>query len=322
MSVGSYLASRFSTLKPPMDKAINPVTALDMLNRQQWLFFWVARCDWVRHAFDSPTVGSAPTPLAKDGFRNAYNQSFACRALFRIAMGGLYGNAVAPAIEDCPDQARGFISGLFQADNPAGYLLVTAFARALVNTTSHSQRPLFWFGACPPVRDATSSFVQQAKLAVKHHWHTLIYMVILMVGFNFMANLGAITVGISVGYMSEFLGCRLTITVACVVSGTLVHPYTYVTTPAVAIYAFLPQFFVQGAFGMIPSHLLGLSPNATRIFVVSTAYQLGNTASSPAATIQATIYERYYPLPPTAAGVKRYDYALVICAILGALAAS
>jgi MFS transporter, SHS family, lactate transporter len=32
-----------------------------------------------------------------------------------------------------------------------GYLLCAAFARGLVDTTPHSWRPLFWFGACPPV---------------------------------------------------------------------------------------------------------------------------------------------------------------------------
>lgn len=36
-----YLLSRFSTLKPPMDKVVNPITALRMLNREQWTFFLV-----------------------------------------------------------------------------------------------------------------------------------------------------------------------------------------------------------------------------------------------------------------------------------------
>lgn len=40
------------------------------------------------------------------GFCNTYRQFLACRALFGIAMGGLYGNAAATALEDCPEQAR------------------------------------------------------------------------------------------------------------------------------------------------------------------------------------------------------------------------
>lgn len=43
MSVGSYLASRLPTLKPPMNKAPNPIRVLGMLNRQQWLFFLVCK---------------------------------------------------------------------------------------------------------------------------------------------------------------------------------------------------------------------------------------------------------------------------------------
>lgn len=40
------------------------------------------------------------------GFCNTYGQFLACRALFGVAMGGLYGNAAATALEDCPEQAR------------------------------------------------------------------------------------------------------------------------------------------------------------------------------------------------------------------------
>lgn len=41
MTVGRYLATRLSTLAPPMNKAPNPIKALMLLNRQQWLFFLV-----------------------------------------------------------------------------------------------------------------------------------------------------------------------------------------------------------------------------------------------------------------------------------------
>lgn len=48
------------------------------------------------------------------GFCQTYNQFLACRALFGIAMGGLYGNAAATALEDCPEEARGLMSGILQ----------------------------------------------------------------------------------------------------------------------------------------------------------------------------------------------------------------
>lgn len=43
------------------------------------------------------------------GFTSNYSSFLACRALFGVAMGGLYGNAAATALEDCPDEARGLV---------------------------------------------------------------------------------------------------------------------------------------------------------------------------------------------------------------------
>lgn len=147
------------------------------------------------------------------GFCQTYKQFLACRALFGIAMGGLYGNVAATALEDCPPQARGIVSGMLQQGYAFGYLLATAFARALVNTTPHGWRPLYWFGACPPilfigfrlclpetdayiarqlVRDEKGSvgatFIAEGRVALKKHWLLLIYMVLLMAGFNFMVT--------------------------------------------------------------------------------------------------------------------------------------
>ena len=149
------------------------------------------------------------------GFCQTYKQFLACRALFGIAMGGVYGNAAATALEDCPSEARGIVSGILQQGYTFGYLLATAFARALVGTTSHSWRPLYWFAACPPVliilfrmclpetqmfiqRQATreemrggaaKSFMSEGKVTLKRHWLLLIYLVLLMAGFNFMVCL-------------------------------------------------------------------------------------------------------------------------------------
>jgi SHS family lactate transporter-like MFS transporter len=147
------------------------------------------------------------------GFCQTYKQFLGVRALFGIAMGGLYGNAAATALEDCPIEARGIISGMFQQGYAFGYLLATVFARALVNTTPHEWRPLYWFAATLPLivivwrlflpetqsfRDrqfirqsqpsAASNFVAEGKVAVRRHWVLLVYMVLLMAGFNFMSH--------------------------------------------------------------------------------------------------------------------------------------
>lgn len=48
MSAGEYIATRFTSLKPPMLDAPNPFRLLRMLNRMQWAFFLIAFFAWVR----------------------------------------------------------------------------------------------------------------------------------------------------------------------------------------------------------------------------------------------------------------------------------
>lgn len=48
MSVGEYMATRFSSLKPPMTKLPNPFKLIMQLNKRQWAFFLVAFFAWVR----------------------------------------------------------------------------------------------------------------------------------------------------------------------------------------------------------------------------------------------------------------------------------
>jgi len=267
MSPGRYIATRISSLKPPMAPLPNPIRVLRLLNTQQWLFFLVAFFGWTWDAFDFFTVSLTVTDLAATfdrsnaditwgitlvlmlrsvgaiifgiwadrygrkwpyvfnlllfivlelgtGFAQTYQQFLGIRALYGIAMGGLYGNAAATALEDCPEEARGIISGMLQQGYAFGYLLATAFARGLVNTTSHGWRPLYWFGAGPPVliiafrlclpetntfikrqairtagENVGKTFVAEGKVALRKHWLLLIYLVLLMAGFNFMVGL-------------------------------------------------------------------------------------------------------------------------------------
>ena len=66
--------------------------------------------------------------------------------------------------------------------------------------------------------------------------------------------------------------------------------------------------------GVIPIHLMELSPGGYRTFVVGTSYQLGNLVSSASSTIEATIGERF-PLPPLhedGETVARYAYGKVM----------
>jgi len=85
------------------------------------------------------------------GFCATYGQFIGVRALFGIAMGGIYGNCAATALEDAPIAARGLLSGLLQQGYACGYLLAAAFNLAITDHQPHGWRALFWFGGCPPL---------------------------------------------------------------------------------------------------------------------------------------------------------------------------
>lgn len=137
-----------------------------------------------------------------------------------------------------------------------------------------------------------------------------------------VANLGAMTGGTTVGYCSQIFGRRLSIITMCIIGGAILYAYTFIHSHSVIAAAFFEQFCVQGAWGVIPIHLMELSPGSFRTFVVGTSYQLGNLASSASSTIEAKLGENY-PLPSITnkAGkeVKRYNYGRVICIFMGAV---
>jgi len=147
------------------------------------------------------------------GFCRTYEQFLACRLLFGVAMGGIYGNAAATALEDCPKEARGLMSGILQSGYAFGCLLAAVLTKGLVDTTKYGWRPLFWFGACPPIlviifrlcldetdaydervthRDASTNiqgFVAEAKEALKLYWCRLMYLILLMTAFSTLVSL-------------------------------------------------------------------------------------------------------------------------------------
>ena len=147
------------------------------------------------------------------GFCTTYSSFVACRVLFGISMGGVYGNAAATALEDCPKASRGLISGLFQSGYSFGFLLATVFKFALAEKTTHGWRLLFWFGACPPAliliarfflpetdtyierrafrnsRRHFKSLAKEAEAGVKKHWTILGYLILFVAGLTFIVNL-------------------------------------------------------------------------------------------------------------------------------------
>ncbi|GJN74820.1 hypothetical protein PLICBS_008913 [Purpureocillium lilacinum] len=191
------------------------------------------------------------------------------------------------------------------------------------------------------------AFAKEAGKAVKDNWVLLIYMVVLMTGFNscshgsqdffptFLKNqvqldatnvtvisivgqLGSITGGTILGFVSTFSGRRLIMLIACVMGGALVPAYILPRSTSLVVSAFFEQVFVGGVWGPIPIYLMELSPVALRTTVIGLTYQLGNLASSASATIQAIIGEQF-PLSPGPTGEKRFDYGKVIAIFMAAV---
>jgi len=107
---------------------------------------------------------------------------------------------------------------------------------------------------------------------------------------NIVAMTGAIIGGLTVGHLSERLG-RKRAMIAAVLLAVLTIPLWIEgsTTALIVIGAFLMQFMVQGAWGVIPAHLNELSPAPLRGFFPGFAYQLGVLIASSVGYIEAVL---------------------------------
>jgi MFS transporter, SHS family, lactate transporter len=114
-------------------------------------------------------------------------------------------------------------------------------------------------------------------------------------------NLGALCGGILFGTFSERLGRRRTIALAALLALPMIPLWAFSATPVMfAIGAFLMQFMVQGAWGIVPAHLNELSPPGARAILPGFAYQLGNLIMSRMGPWQAGVAEAHnnnYSLP-------------------------
>ncbi|HET7226210.1 MAG TPA: MFS transporter [Candidatus Eisenbacteria bacterium] len=107
-------------------------------------------------------------------------------------------------------------------------------------------------------------------------------------------NVGALLGGIVFGTISERLGRRRAIALASLLALPMIPLWAYAATPLLfAVGAFLMQFMVQGAWGIVPAHLNELSPPGARAMLPGFAYQIGNLAMSRMGPWQAGIAESH-----------------------------
>jgi MFS transporter, SHS family, lactate transporter len=107
-----------------------------------------------------------------------------------------------------------------------------------------------------------------------------------------LSMIGAVIGGLAFGHYSDRAGRRRSI-ISASASGLVVLPLWIAGFSPLATIAgvFLMQFFVQGAWGVIPAHINELSPPQARAFFPGFAYQLGVMVASSIPFIESALGE-------------------------------
>jgi SHS family lactate transporter-like MFS transporter len=127
---------------------------------------------------------------------------------------------------------------------------------------------------------------------------------------------GAIIGGTLAGHVSDRIGRRRTVVLAMLCALAVIPAWAFAPSlPVLVAGAFVMQFMVQGAWGVIPAHITELSPDNVRAFIPGFAYQCGVLLASSIAYVEAIFADRV-----------TYSWAMALTAatvfILAAVAAS
>ncbi|MGK8845043.1 MFS transporter [Serratia marcescens] len=174
---------------------------------------------------------------------------------------------------------------------------------------------------------------------LKSHWKLCCYLVLLMAAFNFFShgtqdlypvflkvqhgfdpktvsiiaisyNIASIIGGVFFGSLSEKIGRKKAIIIAALLALPVIPLWAFSSgSLMLGVGAFLMQFMVQGAWGVVPTYLTELVPANTRAVLPGFVYQLGNLIASVNATLQATIAEHH-----------GHNYGLAMAIVAGTVA--
>src|SRR6266581_5928786 len=162
----------------------------------------------------------------------------------------------------------------------------------------------------------------QLGRSIASHWKLFIYLTLLLMMMNFVSHgtqdmyptflerhwgfnprervlitalsmVGAIIGGLVFGYISDRWGRRRSMIVALLCAIAIVPLWAFAPSLTLLIAgAFLIQFMVQGAWGIIPAHLSELSPDSVRGFLPGFGYQCGVLLASSVSYIEAVFAHR------------------------------
>jgi SHS family lactate transporter-like MFS transporter len=184
------------------------------------------------------------------------------------------------------------------------------------------------------------------RKSIFQHWRLFIYLVLLMTGMNLashgtqdmyptflqrfwhfgvrdrslisaVGNVGAMVGGTLIGLLSDRIGRRHAIVSALLLAVVLVPLWAYAPRTALLVAgAFLLQFCVQGAWGVIPAHLSELSPNSIRGFLPGFAYQCGVLLAGSVSYLEAVLAEKMsYATAMAATAASVFVFTAIIAAV-------
>jgi SHS family lactate transporter-like MFS transporter len=133
-------------------------------------------------------------------------------------------------------------------------------------------------------QDLYPTFLQRQRLFAPNH----------VAETTMFSMVGAIFGGLVIGYCSDRFGRRRAM-IGAAFGALLVVPLWIAapTSALIVLGGFLMQFFVQGAWGVIPAHMNELSPAHLRGFVPGFAYQIGMVCAGIAPYIETVMGEHF-----------------------------